>query len=408
MTHPLFSVIIPVFNKWALTRACLESLREHTAGLDFEVIVADNASSDATATELVPLGQSLFGDAFTRLRFPENINFGPASNAGAGKARAPLLFFLNNDTLMTPGWARPLLAAMREENPPGAVGPLLLYEDNTVQHLGAVFMPGGPCHLYQGFPADHPVVSRPRRLQFITAAALMMPKGLFFQVGGFYKEYRNGFEDVELCVRIRQTGKELRCALTSVVYHLESQSPGRRDAEKHNGMLLLQRCGKDMYVDVHHHALRDGFHIFVDDMLSLSMRLTEQEELAVNKEAEGRNPAELLKIMHRHPFWITGRDALAAMLEREEKYWEAQQLRAELADLLPLRERYVQLAHAAAKTGDKRLVGIVQTRMEKMRKFREDREYAARELRRILRRAKDGNDPVLSRLYEEKFKSLHP
>ena len=104
---PAFSVIIPVYGRWDLTRACLVSLRDHSCDQAYEVIVVDNASTDDTATELAPLGRSLFGEAFSVLRFTENKNFGPACNAGAAKARAPLLFFLNNDTLMTPDWAPP-------------------------------------------------------------------------------------------------------------------------------------------------------------------------------------------------------------------------------------------------------------------------------------------------------------
>ena len=323
MATPDFSVIIPVYGKWDLTRACLVSLREHSRDQAYEVIVVDNASTDATVTELVPLGQSLFGEEFSVTRFVENKNFGPACNAGAAKARAPLLFFLNNDTLMTPGWTPPLLAALKENDSLGAVGPLLLYEDNTVQHLGASLDLGGPFHLYQSFPADHPVVFRPRRLQFITAAALLLPRELFFQAGGFYEGYRNGYEDVELSVRILQAGKELRCIPSSVVYHLESQSPGRSDNESHNGALLYERCGKDIFIDMHHHGLSDGFHVFVDDFFAFSLRLTDEAETDLARQAEGKTHLEQLEIMRQHPFWIAGRDALAAKLEREGKHKEA-------------------------------------------------------------------------------------
>ena len=133
--NPLFAVIIPVFNNWGLTRDCLDSLREHTPGDNFEVVVVDNGSVDAGRTELEPLGNSLFPGRFTVVRFEENRNFGPACNAGAHTATASLLFFLNNDTVLTPGWAEPLLDALRADDSLGAVGPLLLYPDNTVQHL---------------------------------------------------------------------------------------------------------------------------------------------------------------------------------------------------------------------------------------------------------------------------------
>ncbi len=408
MTPPVCSIIIPVFNKWELTRACLRSLREHTPGSDYEVIVADNASTDATATELVSFGRSLFGAAFSSLRFTENRNFGPACNAGAKAARAPLLFFLNNDTLLTPNWAPPLLTALREDTSLGAAGPLLLFENETVQHLGAAFAPGGLCHLYQGFPADHPAVRRPRKLQFITAAALMLSKGLFFACGGFYEGYRNGFEDVELSLRIRQAGKSLCCVPSSVVYHLESQTPGRKDGDNHNGLLLHDRCGKDLYIDLHHHGLRDGFHVFVDDLFSFSMRLTDADEKAVSRAAQGKDPVEWPEIMRAHPFWIAGRDALAGALEQRKKFSEALQLRAELANFLPLEERYAQLLRAAAKAGDDRLLATAQTRLHIIKQYREDRGLAAAVVRKAKERAKGGRDPFLSRLYDEKFAILHP
>ena len=103
------SVIIPVFNNWELTRQCLSSLAENSPA-DLEVIVVDNGSTDETATGLEPLGQTLFEKHFRRIRFEENRNFAPACNAGAQAAHSEFLFFLNNDTIIRPGWLPPLLA----------------------------------------------------------------------------------------------------------------------------------------------------------------------------------------------------------------------------------------------------------------------------------------------------------
>jgi glycosyltransferase involved in cell wall biosynthesis len=68
-----------------------------------KVIVVDNGSTDATATELRSYGKSLFGEFFRAVVLPENKNFGPACNIGAKIAKSPVLFFLNNDTLAIPG-----------------------------------------------------------------------------------------------------------------------------------------------------------------------------------------------------------------------------------------------------------------------------------------------------------------
>ena len=236
----------------------------------------------------------------------------------------------------------------------------------------------------------------------------MLPRDLFFQVGNFYERYRNGFEDIELSVRIRQAGKELRCVPSSVIYHLESQSPGRSDGEAHNGTLLYERCGKDLYIDTHHHGLRDGFHVFVDDLFSLSLRLTDEAEKNITRQTEGKNPLECLDVMRRHPFWIAGRDTLAAKLEREGKHEEALPLRIELANFLPLRERYIQLLRAAAKAGNADIVETARTRLERIETRLSDRKTAAALVCKAKKWAKGGCDPVLSQLYDEKCNQLHP
>lgn len=165
--------------------------RTYPGGL--EVIVVDNASTDGTASKLEPFGRGLFGDAFRAIRNSENINFCPAYNLGAKAATAPLMFFLNNDTIATTGWLPPLLAGM-EKPGVGAVGPLLLYENRTVQHLGVAFSTTGISHLYSGFPENHPAVGRKRKLQAITGAAMLLRKELFFEVGAFHEGTATGLK----------------------------------------------------------------------------------------------------------------------------------------------------------------------------------------------------------------------
>ena len=109
------SVIIPAWNLWDMTAACLRSLAEHTHGENIEVVVVDNGSTDATATELDPLGKALFGSDFRPVRLPENQGFAKGCNAGAAASDGELLFFLNNDTTMTPNWLPPLRQALTRQ-----------------------------------------------------------------------------------------------------------------------------------------------------------------------------------------------------------------------------------------------------------------------------------------------------
>ena len=180
------SVIIPAWNLWQMTAACLRSLATHSAGQDLEVLVVDNGSTDATAGELEPLGQSLWGAGFKALRLPENLGFAKACNLGARAAAGELLFFLNNDTTCTAGWLPPLRAAF-ENARLGAAGPLLLYPDGTAQHCGISFSPFCKVsHIYEHFPGNHPVLRKKRPLQAITGAALMLRRQVFEACGGFF------------------------------------------------------------------------------------------------------------------------------------------------------------------------------------------------------------------------------
>ncbi len=96
----------------------------------------------------------------------------------------------------------------------------------------------------------------------------MIRSDVFKDCGEFYEGYRNGYEDLELCVQLRRRGKKLRCVPASRIFHLESQTPGRKEGDDHNSVVFAERCGTDVYVDVHHHALRDGFSVFISDLLT--------------------------------------------------------------------------------------------------------------------------------------------
>jgi GT2 family glycosyltransferase len=411
VSEPVFSVVIPVRGKWELTRDCLSSLHEHGRGWDYEVLVVDNASRDATATELAPLGEALFGPRFTLLRLAENRNFGPACNLGAERASAPLLFFLNNDTLLTPGFADPLVYALRRDNAPGAIGPLLLYPDQTVQHLGIAFSPNGISHLYKRFPEGHPVVRRTRKLQAITAAALMLPAQTFREAGGFFEGYGNGFEDVDLCLSIRRQGKTLSCVPESVVYHLESRTPGRNDQYQANVALLDERCAGAFHADVHHHALRDGFKVFVNDFFDIGVCLKPEDEAALTariSQAESLPLADWQRLCRENPYWAAGREQLAARLEEEGNLPGALHLRVEIANMLGTEESYIHLSRLAARTGNKDLLALAERHTGQAAAYRTDKRLASIRLRAVLKAANLGGGDLLERLCREKFRAMHP
>jgi GT2 family glycosyltransferase/tetratricopeptide (TPR) repeat protein len=249
------SIIIPVCNKVELTQQCMQALADVTTGPTFEVIIVDNGSDDGTPGFL----QSLRGDVRI-IRNADNRGFAEACNQGARSAGGRYLVFLNNDTIPTSGWLNALVDELERHPEVAVVGSRLLYEDGTIQHAGVAFsrMVTLPYHIYRRTPADSPMVNRRREFQCVTAACMMVRREVFESVSGFDEGYRNGFEDVDMCLKIGEQGWRIVYQPKSVVYHLESQTPGRKTHEQENARRLLLRWG-------HKWWLGDEDAIYVSD-----------------------------------------------------------------------------------------------------------------------------------------------
>jgi len=218
------SVVIPVHNRAGLTRRCLERVLGDLPAA-CEVVVVDDASGDETPEVLAG-----FAEAIRAVRLEQNRGFAAACNAGAEAATGEHLVFLNNDAEPATGWLEELLAYADANPAAAAIGAKLLYPTGAVQHAGVVFgQDGYPHHLYGGFPAEHPAVDRPRRLQAVTGACMLVRARVFAKVGGFDEGYVNSMEDVDLCLRIGAAGGEIHyCPRASAVHH-ESATRGRSD-----------------------------------------------------------------------------------------------------------------------------------------------------------------------------------
>lgn len=361
MKDVVLSVVIPVFNNFDLTRDCLQSLKNFAPAVTMEIIVVDNGSSDATKTKLEQLGSLLFQDAFRRIRFENNRNFGPACNAGAREAQGEYIFFLNNDTILTAGWFPPLLDGMHEGY--GAIGPLLMYPQkesfacDRVQHIGVCCEPQlHPCHLYEHFPVSHPIVRKPRAFQFLTGAALFMRKGVFFEVGMFHEGYINGAEDLDLCVQLRRKGYTLSSAVESRIYHLQSQTPGRHDHETENAALFKERCMQHVYPDLHLQLKEDGYELALNEYLLPYARLPERRaalmERAFFRDTPAPDAEACLSMMIREPLFAPAYERLALIYKEGGDLNSLTRLRFLQTKLFPSPAAGTLLREAAGMSGD--------------------------------------------------------
>ncbi|HCF05593.1 MAG TPA: glycosyltransferase family 2 protein [Desulfomicrobiaceae bacterium] len=350
---PILSIIIPVYGQWRLTRDCLHSLQKELPAWPLEIIVVDNGSTDETIHELPQLGSALFGAAFRLVRHPTNLGFARGCNSGAAQAQGEFLFFLNNDTLALPEFAGPLVATLRAEG--GIVGSRLLYPGGErVQHVGVAFTPGPKvCHVFEQFPASHPAVSRSRRVQAVTGAALALPHELFVRLGGFDEGYTNGLEDVDLCLRAQELGEPICCQPQSTLIHFTSQTPGRFDAETANAQRFAARWLGRICPDFHRHLEAAGYAMGLSASLHPVMTLSETRRLQMEERfARTMDPAQWLAAMTEEPLWQPAYERLAGWLEGRGAWRDAAALRLLAAQFFPDQAQFLSLARAATRAGD--------------------------------------------------------
>ncbi len=306
------SIIIPAWNLWNLTHQCLESIARALSAdnlhANVEIIVVNNGSTDATKEALAPTLARLFGENGKEVRLAENMGFAKGCNTGAAAATHPLLLFLNNDTIVTKGFLQPLVHTLTHSQHIGMTAPLLLYPDNTLQHCGITFTPTlAPRHLYEFYPATHPLIKKNRTLQALTGAAFLIPTPLFHDCGGFHEAYKNGFEDIDLCVQVRKKKLSLLCVHSSVVYHLASQSPGRFDHDPHNARILTERCAQHLSPDMHKILTKDGLTPTLDSILRLMANMSAQKEAALTNYFQKEfHEEKCQRRLEAEPLWFTG------------------------------------------------------------------------------------------------------
>ena len=219
---PEVTIVVPVHGQLAWTLACLRSIARHGVEVPFEVVVVDDASPDDSAARLAGIA------GLRLLRNPRNLGFVGSCNAGAAAARGKLLYFLNNDTQVTPGWLDRLCEAFREVPGCGIVGSRLVYPDGRLQEAGGlVYADAQAWNVGRFEQRNDPRYLYRREVDYVSGASLLVDAVLFRDIGGFDPRYAPAYcEDMDLAFAVRARGRKVVYEPASVVIHDEGTSSG--------------------------------------------------------------------------------------------------------------------------------------------------------------------------------------
>jgi GT2 family glycosyltransferase len=225
------SIIIPTRDLGDILHRCLTSIFTKTVYPDYEVILIDNGSKQQKTAEIIQQWHVKEPQRFKSYRLDIPFNFSTLNNYGVKQANGEYLLFLNNDTeVIEPDWINAMVEQAQRPSI-GAVGALLQYSNSQIQHAGVILGMGHvAAHSHQFVAANEPgyygqLISI-NNYSAVTAACLMCRRSVFEQVGGFDEKLAISYNDLDLCLKMKQQGYHHVCLPHVKLYHHESKSRG--------------------------------------------------------------------------------------------------------------------------------------------------------------------------------------
>ncbi|MET3108700.1 GT2 family glycosyltransferase/glycosyltransferase involved in cell wall biosynthesis [Oxalobacteraceae bacterium GrIS 2.11] len=218
---PKISVVVLTYNNLDLTKQCLNSLIDVSDYPNFEIIVVDNASSDETPQYLREF--ALLHPACKIILNEKNLGFAAGNNVGLAVATGDYLVLLNNDTVVTRGWALSLMRHLQFDQSIGLVGPVT----NNIGNEARIEMKYSDL---QDMPLEafHRTVNKMGQkiaIKNVAFFCVMMPRSTYEKCGPLCEDYGLGFfEDDDYCRQVESVGLQIVCARDVFVHHQLSAS----------------------------------------------------------------------------------------------------------------------------------------------------------------------------------------
>ncbi|MBT1445356.1 glycosyltransferase [Shewanella sp. JM162201] len=229
---PLVSLIIPTRDGYEVLKQCVDSIYRLTRYPNFEVLIVNNQS--CCPKTLAYFNELKENRLASIIDFDDEFNFSAMNNMAVNQARGSIVGLINNDIeILNEDWLEEMVSQAARPDI-GCVGAKLYYPDGRIQHAGVILGIGGIAgHSHKYFGKQHygyhSRLSLVQNYSAVTAAALLVRKDVYLEVGGLEPELKVAFNDVDFCLKVRDAGyRNLWTPFAEMIHH-ESVSRGFED-----------------------------------------------------------------------------------------------------------------------------------------------------------------------------------
>ena len=257
--NPKVTIIIPMKDKYKITKRCIDSLYNITTYKNFEVIIVDNGSKEKETIYMLNEYKNQYKN-FKVLRLECEFNYSYLNNEAVKISKGEYVLFLNNDTeIIQKDWLDVMVGYAGQEHV-GCVGIKLLFADKKVQHAGVVLGYGGVAgHVFVSYNRkDVGLFGRlvmPYNYTAVTAACMLIKKSKFLETTGFDENLKVALNDVDLCLQVMKKGYYNVCLSNVEMIHYESKSRGyevtkeKQERLMQESLYMMKKWGKDIEDD---------------------------------------------------------------------------------------------------------------------------------------------------------------
>jgi len=236
------SVLVPTYQDWRMTAESVQAVLDRSGEADLEILIIENGSRPSVFRLLTVL--FLFEPRVRIIACDVNTNFSGGMNLGIAASTGEYIVLLNNDAVVSSRWLPPLLQKLKDDPNVLGVQPALLYpHSRRIQAAGTIFLGEGvlPWHFLAGHPVEDLERVRDLRFTAITAAIMVTRARDLLHHRGFDEEFINGYEDVDLCLRmVQESGGYFLVVPESEAVHPEGSSEGRSLKDHVNRQRFLE------------------------------------------------------------------------------------------------------------------------------------------------------------------------